>query len=412
MRQNIINVKIISIITALALLGDSMLYIVLPIYWKEMGLHSLWEVGILLSVNRFVRLPMNPMIGWLYQRIHFRNGMTIAVLLASLTTFLYSLEGFWLLFTARCMWGIAWSFFRIGAFFFIMNVSNDGNRGRFMGTYNGLYRLGSLFGMLFGGVLAVLFNVSVVSILFSILSFTGLIFIFKYIDPSIKTSNHLPKSGHITGHMKRLIWNNQHVFWTLTTGLVIAMIYQGLFTSTLSYLIHTLHGNVMYWGISFGAAAIAGVIQALRWSWEPWLAPWFGRKSDGPKGRQPLLVGTLICSALLFSLLPLQLHFIIWLIVLIGIQMTATILTTLIDALALDAANQTTQRESVVTFHSVATDIGAALGPLLGYFVYSYLDMKWIYWAVGFILILITLRWMFPWKKQQNTSLSNQNVSN
>lgn len=31
-------VTVIAIVTALCLLGDSMLYIVLPIYWKEAGL--------------------------------------------------------------------------------------------------------------------------------------------------------------------------------------------------------------------------------------------------------------------------------------------------------------------------------------------------------------------------------------
>lgn len=39
-------VTVIAIVTALCLLGDSMLYIVLPIYWKEAGLTALWEVGL------------------------------------------------------------------------------------------------------------------------------------------------------------------------------------------------------------------------------------------------------------------------------------------------------------------------------------------------------------------------------
>ncbi|MDV2687405.1 hypothetical protein RYX56_23955, partial [Alkalihalophilus lindianensis] len=54
----------ISLVTAICLVGDSMLYIALPIFWKEVGLDSLWQVGILLSINRFIRLPFNPIIGW------------------------------------------------------------------------------------------------------------------------------------------------------------------------------------------------------------------------------------------------------------------------------------------------------------------------------------------------------------
>ena len=42
-------------------------------------------------------------------------------------------------------------------------------------------------------------------------------------------------------------------------------------------------------GLVIGCATLAGTLQALRWLWEPWLAPWFGRLSDGPRGRGPVL---------------------------------------------------------------------------------------------------------------------------
>jgi hypothetical protein len=59
-------VVVIALITAVCLLGDTMLYIVLPVYWQSFGLTSLF--GILLSINRIIRLPLNPIIGWLYPR--------------------------------------------------------------------------------------------------------------------------------------------------------------------------------------------------------------------------------------------------------------------------------------------------------------------------------------------------------
>lgn len=63
------RVRMLAAITAVCLLGDSMLYVVLPIHWQELNLRSLWEVGILLSVNRFIRLPLGPFVGYLYKRI-------------------------------------------------------------------------------------------------------------------------------------------------------------------------------------------------------------------------------------------------------------------------------------------------------------------------------------------------------
>ncbi|MFC7439758.1 MFS transporter [Laceyella putida] len=77
--------------------------------------------------------------------------------------------GFWLLFIMRCIWGIAWTFLRLGAYFVILDVSSQDNRGYYMGVYNGLYRLGSLVGMLLGGFLADFYGVTMVS--FFLLSF-------------------------------------------------------------------------------------------------------------------------------------------------------------------------------------------------------------------------------------------------
>ena len=59
-------VIVVSLITAACLFGDSMLYIVLPVHYQDAGLSSLWEVGIILSMNRLIRLPLNPLVGRLY----------------------------------------------------------------------------------------------------------------------------------------------------------------------------------------------------------------------------------------------------------------------------------------------------------------------------------------------------------
>lgn len=82
------SVILLAFITA-SLLGDSMLYIALPIHWKDVGLLSLVEVGILLSANRFIRLPLNPVISWLYSKMSIRTGLIVALLIAGSTTILY-----------------------------------------------------------------------------------------------------------------------------------------------------------------------------------------------------------------------------------------------------------------------------------------------------------------------------------
>lgn len=66
-KDNKAQVVMIAIITGLCILGDSMLYVVLPTHWNEAGLTSLWEVGALLSINRFIRVPLNPIVSRLYK---------------------------------------------------------------------------------------------------------------------------------------------------------------------------------------------------------------------------------------------------------------------------------------------------------------------------------------------------------
>jgi MFS family permease len=79
----------VAIITELSLLGDSMFYIALPIYWEEVGLNSIWQVGILLSINRLVRLPINPIVGWIYKKISLKSGLVIAIIIGATTTLSY-----------------------------------------------------------------------------------------------------------------------------------------------------------------------------------------------------------------------------------------------------------------------------------------------------------------------------------
>jgi MFS family permease len=387
------QVIVISLLTAACLLGDSMLYIVLPIHWQAVGLASLWEVGILLSVNRMVRLPLNPLVGWLYGRMSSRSGIIFAGVLATCTTLSYAwINGFaWWLF-ARCVWGVAWTFLRLGAYFTILEAAGEQNRGHYMGMYNGLYRLGSLVGMLTGGFLADRFGIGVTATLFGCATILAIPFAYRLIPAA---------NAHVEVEKKPVelstLWN-ANVVWTLLTGLVLAMVYQGTFTASLSYLIQVHYSSpLLLFGMSVGAASLAGTLQALRWSWEPWLAPWFGKLSDGRFSRQALLTATLILAAVLFAVIPLQMPLEPWLLLIMLILLTATILTTIIDAIACDVAFDCPAK-AFMTAYSFAIDIGAALGPLIGYALNDIVGPHAIYWAFACGLSLLAVKW-FAWAK-------------
>lgn len=100
-------VVIVALVTALCLAGDSMLYIALPIYWHEVGLEALWQVGVLLSINRLIRLPFNPLIGRLYKHLALKTGLLLAVVIGVLSTAGYGLaSGFLAWVLLRGLWEI------------------------------------------------------------------------------------------------------------------------------------------------------------------------------------------------------------------------------------------------------------------------------------------------------------------
>lgn len=384
-------VIVLALITAACLIGDSMLYIVLPTHWKEAGLNSLWEVGVLLSVNRLIRLPLNPLVGWLYKKISTRQGVLFAAVLAVLTTLAYGfVQGFLPLLIIRCIWGLAWTFLRIGSYFTIIDCSTDSNRGHCMGTFNGLYRLGSLAGMLAGGFIADVYGLTVTALLFgaiTLLSIPAAIFCV----PNSKDKSLSKKEADSS---ISVLWKDSLILRALMTGALVAMIYQGMFTATLSYLVQAHNSSMInLGGFVIGAASLAGILQAIRWGWEPWLAPWVGKKSDGKYGRRMVLVISLLLASFLFVLVPFDIPLIPWLLIIIGLQLTATALTTIADAVASDAAASCSSKVLVVTAYSIAIDFGAAVGPFLGYVLNEYVDTYAAYWGAVAILLLMTAAW-------------------
>ncbi|WP_221564656.1 MFS transporter [Alkalihalobacillus sp. TS-13] len=258
-------VKLVGLITAVCGLGDAMLFIVLPIYYPDFGLTFLWQVGVLLSINRFIRLPINPLVGWFYLRMSKRAGLLLAVLLAIGTTFSYGwLQNFWLLFIARCVWGVAWSFLRLGGYLTVLEASSNHNRGHFIGIYNGLAGLGGLVGMLAGGLMTDLINIKIVTNTFSMITLLVIPFVIKYIPSSVPTSKM--EKGWIT--QKRgysSIWKTKDFLIVLGSGLLIPLVVHGVFASTLSTMISKQLSSIPeVAGVGIGAASLAGIIQAIR----------------------------------------------------------------------------------------------------------------------------------------------------
>ena len=384
---------VVAIVTALSLLGDSMLYIVLPLYWEEAGLDSIWQVGILLSINRFVRLPFNPLAGWVYKRISLRAGLIMAVILGGLTTLGYGLlEGFIAWVILRGLWGIAWSLFRIGGLSAVAFFADERHRGQSMGLYNGVYRLGSLGGMLFGGILVPFIGLSTVSIIFGVLTLLGIPLIMYF----LKTKEKPHKAEKVPALNKAILSQSTFTYKLsiIITGFFIAMLYQGVFTSTISLVIENVHGqSISIFGTVLSATLLSGIILSARWVWEPSLGKLFGHWSDGQRGRIPIFVISLIFASFTFGFISNNLTISVWVIITFLVMIGATSITTVMDAIALDTA-KASNVVSFLTIYSIAQDVGAALGPFISFMIIELkLGFTYLYWGGSGLFISLAVLW-------------------
>ncbi len=98
-----------SSIMSLALLGDALLYAVLPAYASDFGLTLPW-VGVMLSANRFVRVFAYGLIARLAVGLGLRKTCLWAAVTATISTAAYGLvEGPALLLGARILWGLTYA---------------------------------------------------------------------------------------------------------------------------------------------------------------------------------------------------------------------------------------------------------------------------------------------------------------
>lgn len=163
----------IGIGTCLSLLGDTSMYAVLPTHAMEAGV-TLASVGILLSANRFIRLLLNEPAGIAFERWSHRWLFVSALYLGACSTALYGVTvGFWPLFAARVLWGISWVGIWIGGNTICLSVTNDDNRGRWIGLYYLSFFLGAACGGMMGGILTDHFGYHAAMLISASLTFLG-----------------------------------------------------------------------------------------------------------------------------------------------------------------------------------------------------------------------------------------------
>lgn len=358
--------------TTLSVLGDAALYAVLPSQYVSIGLTPI-QVGILLSVNRWVRLVSNHLAERCYRRLPVRLLLAMAFFLASLVTGTYGyFRIFVILFVARVLWGICFSFIRQAGIMTVVGVSSDIHLGKCMGLYRGITLTGMLFGMLLGGIGFDLFGHT-----FTLIAF-GLFSLFS-VPLSILSQRGI---HHIQlPHFKVSIGKTS--LKIMLCGFAVGIVGFGLIMSTLGLIVKKQIGmSVNLFDHTIGVASMTGVVLAIRWGIDIVGSPMLGGIADriGRERSVPVLF-TIGSIALGLASFPFGLF---WMIsgVLI-VFLCGTLLEILISAWA-------GQRGSIaVASYATAFDFGSALGPLIGWSIVQFgvpTNLIFITGAVFYIL--------------------------
>jgi predicted MFS family arabinose efflux permease len=131
-----------------SLLGDTFLYTVLPVQAATLGV-SRPTVGVLLSLNRWVRLLTNPLAARLYERWPAGNVVVLAIVLTAISTAMYALPALLGVFIAgRLLWGFCFSLLRLGSFLSALEDA-AAHAGRRIGNLRAVWGIGYFGGAIF-----------------------------------------------------------------------------------------------------------------------------------------------------------------------------------------------------------------------------------------------------------------------
>lgn len=120
------------LVIAFGMIGDTLLYAVLPLYHEDFGL-SLVMVGVLLSLNRWIRLFANSGVAAIGERIGPHTLMVAAAVGSAVSTTLYGLaESSAVQIAARILWGISYASLNLATLAYA--VSDRANAGKRVGT--------------------------------------------------------------------------------------------------------------------------------------------------------------------------------------------------------------------------------------------------------------------------------------
>ncbi len=367
-------------VMAFAGLGDAILYPVLPIYGKELGF-SVFFIGVLLSINRFVRIIANTHIANWVQRIGMRKILIVTSLVATVTTFMYGLKlGFICFLIARVLWGLSYSGLKIATLHYASQTKQKS--GLAFGVSQSIKSLGALGILWFGPIL--IDNFGIQNGLFSIALISLLGVFLAYSLPKMEAK---PKSNSVKVNL---------TFYPNATNLLVFILsvsIDGISVVSLSYLLSGSIANSNELLVYVAFYLLIKRLFVLFFSIIGGILTIYFR---------PLLLFLFSISICLFAMILIAFDYTI-----LGIVLAFLFNTIVVTFSPLIAIQKQEEDNSLQAISSVTTwwDLGAAIGAFIGIYAVEYLGVQNLYVSLCIVGTILFINFYMRYAKSNRSIL-------
>jgi MFS family permease len=384
---------VLTLCTALSLLGDSTLYAVLPSHYAVVGVSAV-QVGWLLSMNRLVRPPLNMISGWLSQRLGPRTPYIIGLGVGALSTVGYGLfRGFWPLLAMRALWGVAWALLAVSAYGLVLDVSVEATRGRLTGVYASFSYFGGAVGAMLGGFLVDSLSFPRAMLILGGLSSVAWLTALALLRPhQAPARTRPPTRAEPTLRVRLRAWRvalrnmDARLWLILMLSFAHRFLFAGVFYSTFGLYLHNALGDTARIGsLVIGIASLTATLLFLRNVVSVLVGPTLGILSDLLGDRtQVLIVGEVLGMV---ALACLAVGGSPWLIGL-GVLFTAVAYGMVPPMLLswMGDLTHTGKRGATVGGYQTMGDLGSGLGPLVAYALAAVWGLQTVYGLSALLL--------------------------
>jgi MFS family permease len=379
---------------ALSLTGDLTLYAVLPNQLETVGI-GVGVVGILLGVNRLVRVPGNVLAGALNDQTRRRRLFLLGLVLGIFSTLSYSLvRGFWPFLAGRMLWGTAWALIHVTGYNMVLDWSTPADRGRMTGLYQLAFMLGLAISPVLGGVMTDALGFRSAIRVCAAISAIGLLLALVAL-PETKSGEGTTSPRLVAGVTRQQVAAlvetlrrvDSRILFAAYIYLVTLFVSSGVMMSTLSLYVGQRWGStISLGGSAVGVASLAGALLAMRALFGMVAGPLAGALTDWLRDRWPVVWGGLLVGIAGFVILALSRE--LWAMA-AGVALVALSAGALVTALFAVVGDLAAGKRQGILVGGLATagDIGSATGPLVAYALILSVDLRWVYLLCAIALL-------------------------